>query len=155
MKSFTQDTVNPEIPGIMIMSHGPLALGLVDTAKMLFGEPENIAAFSLEAGDDINEFRNMFVQTFEKFPENSMIMVDLYGGSPFNQALQYAQESNKVFELMTGVNLPMFLDAVDTRNMSKGKTATLGVIGNAKAGINRVDIEEFLSSASDDDEDDE
>lgn len=77
MKSYTQSKVNPDIPGIIVMSHGPFAVGLIDTAKMLFGEPENIAAFSLEEGDDIDEYRSMFSKTFESFPKGSIVLADL------------------------------------------------------------------------------
>lgn len=155
MKSYTQYKVNPDLPGIILMSHGPFAVGLIDTAKMLFGEPENLAAFSLEEGDDIDEFRKTFSKTFESFSEGSMVLVDLFGGTPCNQALQYAQESQNVFELITGVNLPMLLHAVISRqspDMLQGKEFSLDMIENAKTGISRVDIKRFISSEEDEDD---
>lgn len=155
MKSYTQSKVNPDIPGIIVMSHGPFAVGLIDTAKMLFGEPENIAAFSLEEGDDIDEYRSMFSKTFESFPKGSIVLADLYGGTPCNQVLQYAQENHQVFELVTGVNLPMLLHVVISRQspgILEEKDFSLDAVENAKSGISRVDIERFISS-DDDDED--
>lgn len=153
MQSISKETVNPDIPGIVIMSHGPLAVGLVKTSKMFFSEAENIAAFSLETGDDVDDFRKEFAKTFDKFPVGSVVMVDIFGGSPCNQALRYAQENNKTFELITGVNLPMLLDAVGSREGMRGKTFSENVVNNSKSGISRVDIEAFLSSDDDDDED--
>lgn len=153
MQSLIQENVNPDIPGILIMSHGPLAVGIVESAKMLFAEAENIAAFTLEEGDDPDDFRKAFAETFDTFPDGSIVMVDIFGGSPCNQTLRYAQETNKDFELLTGVNLPMVLDAVTSRAGMSGKEFSENVVENSKSGIARVDIEAFLSP--DDEEDDE
>ena len=153
MQSYTQSQVNPEIPGIILMSHGAFAVGLTDTVKMLFGSPENLAAFSLEPGDDIDEFRKLFVKSFESFPKGTVVMVDLFGGTPCNQALQYAQESGNTFELITGLNLPMLLSACIARQNKYGKELSLEAMENAKTGVSRVDIEAFL--ADDDEEEDE
>lgn len=51
MKSFRSENMNPEVPGIILLSHGPFAVSLVETASMLFGDAENIAAYSLEPGE--------------------------------------------------------------------------------------------------------
>lgn len=77
MKCYKPEKVNKDLPGIILLSHGPFAVSLVDTAKMLFGESENIAAYSLEPGDDIDKYREAFVETINEFPEGSMILVDL------------------------------------------------------------------------------
>lgn len=156
MKSYEQNKVNPDIPGVIILSHGGLAVGLVNTAQMLFGESENVAAFSLEGGDDIDEYRNAFAKTLENFPKDSIVLADLYGGTPCNQALQYAQESGRTFELVTGVNLPMFLNVIiqrETAGIKLGKEFTTEIMKEAKSGISRVDVAAFL--AEDEDEDDE
>lgn len=155
MQSYTEYKVNEELPGIVIISHGALAVGLVDTAKMLFGDPENVAAFSLEAGDDIDEYRKTFAKTFESFPEGSIILADLYGGTPCNQALLYAQESGKAFKLVCGVNLPMLLNVVISREADKDGLVQ-AALDNGKQGITDVDVAEFIAAVNvDDDEDDE
>lgn len=154
MQSYTEYKVNDELPGIVILSHGGLAVGLVDTAKMLFGDPENVAAFSLEAGDDIDEYRRTFAKTFESFPEGSIILADLYGGTPCNQALLYAQESGKAFKLVCGVNLPMLLNVVISREADKDGLVQ-AALDNGKAGITDVDVAGFIAAADDDDDEDD
>ena len=84
VKSFRSENMNPEVPGIILLSHGPFAVSLVETASMLFGDAENIAAYSLEPGDDIDQYRESFVKTLNEFPEGTVIMVDLFGGTPCN-----------------------------------------------------------------------
>ena len=129
------------------------AVSLVDTAKMLFGESENIAAYSLEPGDDIDKYREAFVETINEFPEGSMILVDLFGGTPCNQVMRHIQETEKPLEVVGGMNLPMLVNAVLAREGISGKDFSLDTVENGKNGIFRVDTEGFLSD--DDDEDDE
>ncbi len=62
---------------------------------MLFGESENIAAYSLEPGDDIDKYREAFVETINEFPEGSMILVDLFGGTPCNQVMRHIQRNRE------------------------------------------------------------
>lgn len=50
MKYYKPETVNENLPGIILLSHGPFAVSLLDTARMLFGDAENLAAFSLKKG---------------------------------------------------------------------------------------------------------
>lgn len=153
MKSYTQELVNPELPGVIMMSHGPFAVALVDTAKMILGEIENFAALSLEPGDDLTEFRGAFAKAYEAFPEGSVVVVDLYAGTPCNQALQYAQESGKVLNLITGLNFPMILSLLTTREDMVGQELVQETVNEGKNGIREVDVAGFI--ADDDDEDDE
>lgn len=157
MKTYTQDRINPDLPGVIMMSHGPIAVAVVESLKMVFGESENLAAFSLEPGDDIDSFRKAFADAYESFRAGSLVMVDLYGGTPFNQVLQYSQETRKAPELLTGLNLPMAISAIstrDTKSMS-GKSLTDTVIGEAKSSVGRVDVASFLSASEDEDEDED
>lgn len=144
MKLYKSSEVNKNLPGIILLSHGPFAVALVDTAKMLFGDSENIAAFSLEPGDDLDQYRETFVETICEFPEGSLILVDLFGGTPCNQVMRYIQETGKVLEVVGGMNLPMLINAVLSRETMSGKAFSLDTVDNGKNGIFRVDVERFL-----------
>lgn len=152
MKFYKQEQVNENLPGILLLSHGPFAVSLVETAGMLFGEIENLAAYSLEPGDDIDKYREAFVEMIEAFPEGSLIMVDLFGGTPCNQVMRYIQETEKPLEIAAGMNLPMLINAVMSREAMSGKEFTLDAVENGKSGVLRVDVEGFLSDDEDDDE---
>lgn len=150
MKLYKQEELNQDLPGIILLSHGPFAVSLVETAQMIFGDSENIAAFSLEAGDDIDKYREAFVEAIEEFPEGSLIMVDLFGGTPCNQVMRYIQKTGKTLEVAAGMNLPMLINAVMVREGAAGKEFNLDVVENGKKGIFRVDVEGFLSDDDDD-----
>ncbi|MCD8167830.1 MAG: PTS sugar transporter subunit IIA [Clostridiales bacterium] len=150
MKFYKQETINHELPGIILLSHGPFAVSLVETAKMIFGEGENIAAYSLETGDDIDKYREAFTRTIEEFPENSVIFVDLFGGTPCNRVMRYIQETGKALEVVAGVNLPILIQAVMARAGKGGRELSLDTVENGKAQILRIDTEGFLSDSDDD-----
>lgn len=152
MKTYMQEEVNQTLPGIILLSHGPFAVSLIDTAKMLFGDVENLAAFSLEPGDDIDKYREAFVEAIQAFPEGSVIMVDLFGGTPCNQVMRYIQETEKPLEVVSGMNLPMLVNAVMARESMTGKEFAQDAADNGKTGIFRIDTESFLADDDDDDE---
>lgn len=153
MKSYRSENTNPDVPGIILLSHGPFAVSLVETASMLFGDAENIAAYSLDAGDDIDHYRESFVNTLNEFPEGTIIMVDLFGGTPCNQVMHHIQETGEPLEIVAGMNLSMLVNAILARESMKGKDFSLDCVANGQNGVLRVDVEGFLSD--DDDEDDE
>lgn len=150
MKTYKSETINPNVPGIILLSHGPFAVSLIDTAGMLFGNAENIAAYSLDPGDDIDFYRETFVKTLNEFPEGTIIMVDLFGGTPCNQVMRYIQETEKPLEVVAGMNLPMLVNAIMARESMTGKEFSLDAVSNGQAGILRVDVEGFLSDEEDD-----
>lgn len=152
MKFYKPEKVNENIPGIILLSHGPFAVSLIETAQMLFGESENIAAFSLEPGDDIDNYRESFVKMINDFPKGSLIMVDLFGGTPCNQVMCHIQETGEPLEVVAGMNLPMLIQAVMARESMSGKEWNLDSVENGKNGIFRVDTEKFLDDSDEDDE---
>ncbi|MCI8294021.1 MAG: PTS sugar transporter subunit IIA [Hespellia sp.] len=152
MKAYKQSEVNPDVPGIILLSHGPFAVSLVESSKMILGEVENIAAYSLEPGDDFDKYREAFSESIHAFPAGCIIMVDLYGGTPCNQVMLYVQEKEEVLEVVTGMNLPMLIDAAVFREAMAGKELTSNAVDNGKDGIQRIDVEGFLSEDDDEDE---
>lgn len=152
MKTYISEMKDDTVPGMILCSHGPLAIGLMQSMEMLAGVSPNMAAFSLEPGDDVDAYRESIIAQYESYPEGTVIYVDLFGGSPCNQMMRYVQEKESVVEIVTGMNLPMILNAVLVRNNMKGNDLTLDSVQNGKEGVSRVDVERFLE---DDEEDEE
>lgn len=117
MKKLTsQDKITPELPGIILLSHGPMALAMLDSAALLVGEVENLTALSVEEGDDPFAFGNLFVEAVGEFSAGALVMIDLYGGTPFNQAVYRCQKDSLNATMLTGLSLPMLVDAVALRS---------------------------------------
>ncbi|MDP4086384.1 MAG: PTS mannose transporter subunit EIIAB, partial [Bacillota bacterium] len=66
--------------GIIIASHGEFANGILQSGEMIFGKQENVKAKMKEA---IASFDNQ---------DEVLFLVDLWGGTPFNQANSLFEE---------------------------------------------------------------
>lgn len=107
--------IQSDIPGIILLSHGPLASGLLGTMEMVLGTVENVTALELEEGDHPEEYRKRIAEIAEAMPEKSVFLMDIFGGSPFNQVIQYFLENSKEMRAVSGMNLGMLMAAVNAR----------------------------------------
>ncbi len=107
--------IQSDIPGIILLSHGPLASGLLGTMEMVLGTVENVTALELEEGDHTEEYRKRIAEIAEAMPEKSVFLMDIFGGSPFNQVIQYFLENSKEMRAVSGMNLGMLMAAVNAR----------------------------------------
>ena len=48
---YDKAAIDPSLPGILLLSHGDLAIGLMDTVQAVIGTTSNIAAFTLSHED--------------------------------------------------------------------------------------------------------
>ena len=142
MRSFyRKDQINPELPGVVILSHGQLALGLYDAAQIVFGDLENVAAFCLEAGDDLDIFQQAFAEAYSSYPA-CLLITDMKGGTPCNQVLRYARENAVAINAVTGASLPMLLEVLGMRDGASGSELREAAIQAGRTGA--VDLYEFL-----------
>ena len=107
--------IQSDIPGIILLSHGPLASGLLGTMEMVLGTVENVTALELEEGDHTEEYRKRIAEIAVAMPEKSVFLMDIFGGSPFNQVIQYFLENSKEIRAVSGMNLGMLMAAVNAR----------------------------------------
>ena len=100
--------------GILVVSHGRLAQELLETAKLFLGEAPQAAALTLDNAEDADSFRIRMTQAVLSLDagEGVLILADLFGGTPCNCAM--ALLSHRV-RLLTGVNLPMLIEALSSR----------------------------------------
>ena len=101
--------------GIVIVSHGTLSEALLNTSEMILGKQEKIIAIPLIASqglDDLKEKMREAVETLAS-KEGLLILADMFGGSAANVSAVFLP-THKV-EVITGVNLPMLLEAMLSR----------------------------------------
>lgn len=97
---------------LIVASHGTLCEGLADAFHMLASSEIPITTVSLnETG--IDDFRDRLVAEIQKSKSTAktLILTDLYGGTPFNEsyALYLADPEN--LRVVAGVNFPMLIEA--------------------------------------------
>ena len=124
--------------GIVLASHGELAAGVRQTSSMIFGDQENVAVVSLEPSMGPDDFRanlEKAVATLED-QEQVLFLVDLWGGTPFNQTTAFAK-GHDTWAIVTGLSLPMVIEAFSAR-IDPSKTAheiAAHIVGEARKAV--------------------
>ena len=105
--------------GGLIVTHGRLAIELLNAAEMIVGEIHHITAVSLGWHDDVAMATSMIEKAMDrvKTPDGVLILTDMFGGTPTNIASTFL-DHGKV-EVVTGVNLPMLMKLAQ---MEEGQT---------------------------------
>jgi PTS system mannose-specific IIA component len=95
--------------GGLIVTHGRLAIELLNAAEMIVGEIHHITAVSLGWHDDVDMATSMIEKALErvKTPDGVLILTDMFGGTPTNICSTFLDQEN--VEIVTGVNLPMLI----------------------------------------------
>jgi mannose PTS system EIIA component len=98
--------------GGLIVTHGRLAIELLNAAEQIVGEIHNVAAVSLGWHDDVDSAEGTIGKAIERVrtPDGVLILTDMFGGTPTNIASTFL-DPGKV-EVITGVNLPMLIKFV-------------------------------------------
>ena len=124
--------------GIILATHGNFATGILQSASMIFGEQPNVAAVTLqpsEGPDDVRRKMEEAVASFED-PEQVLIIVDLWGGTPFNQSNGLIAGHEDKWAIVAGLNLPMLIDAYASRMMmDTAHELAVQISGSAKEGV--------------------
>ena len=124
--------------GIILATHGNFATGILQSASMIFGEQPNVAAVTLqpnEGPDDVRSKMEEAVASFED-PEQVLILVDLWGGTPFNQSNGLIAGHEDKWAIVAGLNLPMLIDAYASRMMMEtAHELAVQISGSAKEGV--------------------
>ena len=103
--------------GIILASHGNFAEGILQSASMIFGEQENVKAVTLapsEGPDDVKAKMQEAISSFDNQDE-VLFLVDLWGGTPFNQANSLFEAHKDTWAIIAGMNLPMVIEAYAAR----------------------------------------
>ncbi len=102
--------------GIVIATHGEFGKELLSTLQMILGETEGVQAVSLQSSDSPENYKQKIEGVLHKVDpkgKGSLLLVDMMGGTPFNVGVLTAQTHK--LQIVTGVNLPMLIKAVTTR----------------------------------------
>ncbi len=102
--------------GILIVTHAQLGHALLETAEAILGEKiESSAAVSINLTDDVDNLRSLIDKAVKKLTcENGvLILTDMFGGTPSNLSYSFLEDGR--IEVLSGVNLPIVLKAINLR----------------------------------------
>ncbi|RPF89971.1 MAG: PTS fructose transporter subunit IIA [Rhizobiales bacterium TMED168] len=125
--------------GLIIITHGNLALELKSAMEHIIGSQADIEIFCINPDDDIDIQKNNIQNTIKEINKgNGIIMLtDMFGGTPSNLALGFL-EPGKI-EVLSGVNLPMLIKIGQLRD----NTNLLEVVKEGK-----IAAQKYISIAS-------
>ena len=104
---------------ILVLTHGKFGEELVNSAKMIIGEMENVRAISLLPEMSANEYTNNVRDYLNSIEGDILCLVDLFGGTPANTILGLSREFD--VNIVTGVNLPMLIDVYLKKESNTGQ----------------------------------
>lgn len=130
--------------GIILASHGRFADGIKESAQMIFGEQEKFESVCLLASMGPDEFRQKLKDAIEAVDsEEILFLVDLWGGTPFNQSSNLFEGNEEKWAIVAGMNLPMVIEALSERfTADKSHDVAKAIVGSAKEGV-RIKPEEL------------
>lgn len=129
----------------VIATHGTLAQGLENSIELIMGKQEGIQTLSILHETNIEQYGMDLLEIIEKTDDGSGVVVftDILLASPYNQATSCYKKVKKPMNLriLSGVNLPMLLEAISSRMSNKDLSEIC--LDAEKAG--KENITEFLS----------
>ena len=137
--------------GILLMSHGRMAEGMLDSSKLFFGDDiPQIKALCLMASDNPEEFDEKIRAAVEEIDDGQGViaMCDLLGGTSCNRS---ALVLNDRLQVITGMNFSILLELLGKR-MSVNDISEIDIpelIQVGKDGI--ISLNEFFKAAQQED----
>ena len=130
--------------GIVLISHGDLAKGIVSSASMLVAQLDNVTSLTLWPDDNPDEFQQKIEAAVKAADtgDGVFILADMLGGTPANRAM-YSLGDN--VRMMTGLSLPMLYSLINIREETNDLAALAkDVMSEAKEAM--VDVNELMAS---------
>ena len=112
--------------GIVIVTHCQLGEALIEAAEFIIGSrPDAIESVSIDINENAEKLRQKIAAGIKKVKskEGVVILTDMFGGTPSNLSYSFLEEGR--IEVLSGVNLPILIQAVNSRE--KMGLADLGV----------------------------
>jgi PTS system mannose-specific IIA component len=102
--------------GILIVTHSQLGEALIDAAEFVLGSrPPGVVSVSIDLNQNVDRLRERVAAGVKKVvqDEGVLILTDMFGGTPSNISYSFLEEGR--VEVLSGVNLPVLVHALDHR----------------------------------------
>jgi PTS system mannose-specific IIA component len=109
--------------GLVLVTHGRLALELVAAMEHVVGPQSQVATVCIGPEDDMEKRRADIVKAVETTNAGSgvVVLTDMFGGTPSNLAISIMDTAP--VEVIAGVNLPMLIKLASVRGTENLQTA--------------------------------
>lgn len=103
--------------GILIVTHSQLGDALIDAAEFVLGRrPPGVVSVSIDLNQNVDRLRERVAAGVKKVAQEGgvLILTDMFGGTPSNISYSFLEEGR--IEVLSGVNLPVLVHALDHRD---------------------------------------
>jgi PTS system mannose-specific IIA component len=103
--------------GIVIVTHRQLGDALIEAAEFIMGHrPEALVPVSIDLNESADVLRGKIAAGIKKVKSEDgvLILTDMFGGTPSNLSYSFLEEGR--IEVISGVNLPILIQAANTRS---------------------------------------
>lgn len=100
--------------GIVIVTHSQLGDALIDAAEFILGNrPDTMIPVSIDLKENVDKLRKKIAEAIKQVDNKKgvLILTDMFGGTPSNLSYSFLEEGK--VEVISGVNLPILIKAVD------------------------------------------
>ena len=105
--------------GIVIITHGGLAVEFRAALEHVVGPQTQIETLSIGPEDDMESRRRELLEAIRRADtgEGVVVLTDMFGGTPSNLAISVMEDTGA--EVLAGVNLPMLIRLASVRRDKK------------------------------------
>ena len=104
--------------GLVLVTHGRLAVELVSALEHVVGSQENVATVCIGPDDNMEQRRAEIMKSTKDVDDGDgdgvIVLTDMFGGTPSNLAISIM--GNGKIEVIAGVNLPMLIKLASIRD---------------------------------------
>ncbi|MGC6511816.1 MAG: PTS sugar transporter subunit IIA [Parvibaculales bacterium] len=101
--------------GLVIVTHGRLAVEFKAAMEHVVGEQENVEAICIDPDDDMEQRRADISDAAQRADSGQgvILLTDMFGGTPSNLAISLLDQGR--VEVIAGINLPMLIKLAGVR----------------------------------------
>lgn len=124
--------------GVILASHGGFADGIHQSAEMIFGPQDNFKSCILKPDEGPTDVKRKMEEAVASLDNQDevLFLVDLWGGTPFNQASSLVQAHQDKWAIVAGMNLPMVIEALTQRfSVESAKEIATAIVPTGNEGI--------------------
>ena len=122
--------------GLVLVTHGNLALEFVSAMQHVVGKQEQVEAVCIGPEDDMEMRREEILRKAEHVNsgDGTIVLTDMFGGTPSNLAISIMDRAK--VEIIAGINLPMLIKLASLRKEKPLKEAVEGAQEAGKKYLN-------------------
>jgi PTS system mannose-specific IIA component len=123
--------------GLVLVTHGNLALEFISAMQHVVGKQEQVEAVCIGPEDDMEMRRKEILDKVESVNkgDGTIVLTDMFGGTPSNLAISIMEKAK--VEIIAGINLPMLIKLCSLR---KDKSLKESVNGAQEAGKKYITV---------------